>query len=157
MSIYKFKITDTFKCVTKAKKMFPPAEIFSTLYFSFLLIPIINTNASMVQTRITSLVAPPHLFPASIQLYRPRSTPIFPIIPIYLRNFLYYLIFSFYFLYFHVSFHPYIFFFLPIASWSAFPNFANFRRNNNTFMHRNRAFKLHHPRGKFVSIICGKK
>ena len=48
---------------------------------------------------------------------RPRSTPIFPIIPIYLRNlvyFLYYLTFSFYFLYFHVSLHPCIFFFFRL-------------------------------------------
>ena len=103
--------------------------------------------------------------------YRPRSAPIFLIIPIYLWNllyFLYYLIFSFYFLYFHVSLHPCFFFFFRllnghlkniIVEESLFrqlmrkiANFAYFQLKSNVFKQKkkHRSFEKNVPLDKFL-------
>ena len=79
---------------------------------------------------------------------RPHSTSIFPI---YLQNFLYFLTFYFYFLYFHALLSCNFFFCLfPIASW-CIPEFADFRQNNSIFMHKkNHAFTRYQQLDKFI-------
>ena len=72
---------------------------------------------------------------------------------IYLQNLLYFMYFFnlfFHFLHFPVTLTLYIFSLLPVVSWWALLNFANFCWSNRVSVQKNSEFKNYRPWGKFI-------